>query len=95
VLQASDGSEALEIFREHSDDISLVLTDITMPVMGGLETLRNLRQIDPGIKVILSSGYSEEDALSAQTGEKLADFIQKPYKANDLISKVTEVLKKK
>ena len=94
VLHASNGSEALDLYQEHITDISLVLMDITMPVMGGLEALRNLRQIAPDIKVILSSGYSEKESLKTLSEEKLADFIQKPYLASDLIAKIREVMEK-
>ncbi len=94
VLLASDGEEALELFKERADEISLVLLDLSMPGMGGIETFRHLKQHWEDVKVILSSGYTEEDAVSAFTGKGLADFIHKPYRPEELISKVRKVLEK-
>ncbi len=92
VLLASDGEEALELFKERADEISLVLLDLSMPGMGGIEAFRHLKQHWAEVKVILSSGYTEEDAVSAFTGQGLADFIHKPYRPEELISKVRKVL---
>jgi signal transduction histidine kinase/CheY-like chemotaxis protein len=92
VLLARDGEEALELFKERADKISLVLLDLSMPGMGGIETFRHLKQHWADVKVILSSGYTEEDAISSFTGQGLADFIQKPYRPEELISKVRKVL---
>jgi len=92
VLLARDGEEALELFKERADEISLVLLDLSMPGMGGIEAFRHLKQHWDDVKVILSSGYTEEDAISSFTGQGLADFIQKPYKPEELISKVRKVL---
>ncbi len=79
VLTATDGIEAIEIFRERAHDIDLVLLDLTMPRLGGEETYRELRAIRPDVSIILTSGYSEQDL-----GERFADrpgtnFVQKPY----------------
>ena len=90
VLVASDGAEALKIFGEKSTEIALVLMDITMPVMGGLEALPRLREIQDDIKIILSSGYTEEFTVTS-AGESV-DFIQKPYRLEELIQKVKQVL---
>jgi len=92
VIQAADGQEALELFTENADKILLVLLDLSMIGMGGLETFRHLKQHWEDVRVILSSGYTEEDAISAFTGQGLADFIQKPYKPDELISKIRKVL---
>jgi len=94
VLLARDGEEALELFKERAEEISLVLLDLSMPGMGGIETFRHLKQHWEDVKVILSSGYTEEDAVSSFTGQGLADFIQKPYKPEELISKIRKVLEK-
>jgi CheY-like chemotaxis protein len=64
VLEAADGVEALEVFEEHRDRIRVVLCDVTMPRMGGWETLSALRRIDPEIPVILTSGYDEAIATA-------------------------------
>ena len=92
VLTASDGREAIDIFRANSHKILLVLLDMTMPHMSGDETFSELRRIRSEIRVILSSGYSEQDAISRFQSNGLAGFIQKPYRFKDLREKIKSVL---
>ncbi len=91
-LVAEDGERGLEAFRQHTEDIVLVLLDMTMPGIDGAETFRLLRQIRPDVKVILSSGYNEQEATRRFAGKGLAGFLQKPYLAATLLNKVWEVL---
>ncbi len=79
VLTAADGHEALDIYRQRVDTIDMVLLDMTMPRMDGIETFRELLRHDPGVRVILSSGYTEQDIQARIDGKGLAGFIQKPY----------------
>jgi PAS domain S-box-containing protein len=92
VLQASDGREAIELFRGQPDRIALVLLDLTMPVMSGEETLRQLKSLKPAVKVLLSSGHAEVEAIRHFAGKGLAGFIQKPYAALNLVQRVRSVL---
>lgn len=92
VLKASDGRECVDIFHQHQNEILVVLLDATMPRMNGEEAFRELRRIQPDVKVILTSGYSEQDATRHFPTEGLAGFIQKPYSFNQLKAKVREVL---
>jgi PAS domain S-box-containing protein len=92
VITASDGREATEIFRSESDSIDMVLLDMTMPHRDGADTFTELRRIDPSVRVVLSSGYSESDATDRFSGKKLAGFIQKPYTPGDLTALVGRVL---
>lgn len=89
---ACDGREALEIFRRNDGAFDLVLLDMTMPHMNGEETFREFRRIKPDVKVILSSGYNEMDAVNRFSGKGLAGFIQKPYRTVDLVAKVRRVV---
>jgi signal transduction histidine kinase/ActR/RegA family two-component response regulator len=84
VLLARDGREGLEVYRAHRDEITCVLLDLTMPVMDGEETLRELRALDPRVRVILSSGYNELEVVQRFAGQGLAGFVQKPYRLADL-----------
>jgi signal transduction histidine kinase/CheY-like chemotaxis protein len=86
VLTAPDGRAALPIYREHMNGIDVVLVDMTMPHLDGPDTFRALRRIRPDVKVVLTSGYSEQDALSGLADEGLCGFLQKPYRPGDLIS---------
>jgi len=95
VLSAADGKEGLNVYKQQKDNIVLVLLDMTMPRMGGEETFREMRMIGPDVKVVLTSGYNEQDATSHFIGKSLAGFIQKPYRPDELIFKVKEVLDNK
>ena len=87
-ISAIDGLDGVECYRKHKDDIAFVLLDMTMPKMDGKECFRHLRQINPDIKVILSSGYNEQEATSRFAGKGLAGFIQKPYSPQALADKI-------
>jgi CheY-like chemotaxis protein len=63
VLTAADGSEALQVYRAHKDEIVCVLLDLTMPKMNGDEAFRRMRAVNPDVKVLLCSGYSEQRAI--------------------------------
>ena len=91
-LTACDGAQAIEIFKEHSEKILAILLDMTMPRMTGREAFRELRRIRPDARVILSSGYTEEEATAQLSDEGLAGFIQKPYTPTALVEKLREVI---
>jgi CheY-like chemotaxis protein len=93
VLLAANGQEAVDLFAEMADEISLVLLDLTMPVMSGEATLRRLKAMRPEVPVILSSGYNQAEAIRRFHNAHLAGFIQKPYKATRLVETVSSVLK--
>ena len=84
VMSAPGGPEGIDLFREHSKSITAVLLDMTMPRLSGRETFHELQKIQPDVKVVLSSGYSREEATS-QFGERgLAGFVQKPFTVDSL-----------
>jgi signal transduction histidine kinase len=84
VLAAKDGVEAVEVFRQHQDEIRLVLCDLTMPRMDGWETLAELRKLAPDIPVILSSGYSEAHVMEGNHPELPQAFLSKPCRLVEL-----------
>jgi nitrogen-specific signal transduction histidine kinase/CheY-like chemotaxis protein len=90
VMVAVDGKEALRIFTQNADQIALVILDLTMPHMDGEECFRELRLIKPDVKVVMSSGYNEQEVTQRFVGKGLAAFLQKPYQATNL----KDVLKK-
>ncbi|MEA3332759.1 MAG: PAS domain-containing protein [Pseudomonadota bacterium] len=79
VLTAADGRQALGVFKANKSDIVAVVLDLTMPHMDGVETYRELRQIDKDVRVIVASGYSESDISEQFAGKGLAGVIQKPF----------------
>jgi len=92
VLVAADGAAALEVFRGRREAIRLVLLDMTMPRMDGEQTFRELRRLAPDVRVILASGYNEQDATSSFVGMGLAGFIQKPFALVELEARIRESL---
>jgi two-component system, cell cycle sensor histidine kinase and response regulator CckA len=92
VLTAADGREAVDLFELHHDRIRLVVLDMTMPHLDGEACFRELRRIEPNVKVIMTSGYNEQDVVSRFVGKGLSGFVQKPYSAADLLPMVRQVL---
>jgi two-component system cell cycle sensor histidine kinase/response regulator CckA len=91
-LMAGEGAEALKIYRERHPRPRVVLLDLMMPGIGGEETFRRLRSIDPDVRIIMSSGFSESDAKLDALPRDRSAFLQKPYRSADLIAKIREVL---
>jgi PAS domain S-box-containing protein len=91
VLTASNGCEALEVFFPHRDEIVGVLLDLTMPQLDGAATFTELRRMKPDIRVILMSGFNEQDAINRFAGKGLAGFVQKPFKAETLQAKLRAI----
>jgi PAS domain S-box-containing protein len=84
VIEAKDGVEAVEIFRQHQKEIHCVLCDLTMPRMDGWETLSALRNLSAGIPFVLSSGFDEAQAMAGKHPEHPNAFLGKPYGLQDL-----------
>ncbi len=92
VLTAGSGEEALRIVSLRSDEIAVIILDVTMPGLGGIETLRELRRRFPKIPVLLSSGYTQGSTLSDIADVDPEGFIQKPYTIDGLIEELERVL---
>jgi CheY-like chemotaxis protein len=92
ILQAGDGNEALSLFRQFPQQIRLILMDLTMPCMDGLEACRELRQCGVAVPVILTSGFSEAEALRRFDDLDLAGFLQKPFELGALVERVRKTL---
>jgi PAS domain S-box-containing protein len=92
VLVAADGREALAVYAEHRDEITLVLLDLTMPHMDGEQTFRELRLMDSGVRVVMSSGYAESDVTARFAGKGLVGFVHKPYSLTELADQLRAAL---
>lgn len=92
VMTAQDGREAVELFRRNRNGIAFVVLDLTMPHMSGEEAFREMRRIDPAVKVIMSSGYNEHEVTQKFVGKGLAGFIQKPYSLSTLTDVIRNIL---
>ena len=91
-LTADNGVEALDLYRQRAEDIVCVLLDLTMPHMDGEETFRELRALNPDVRVILSSGYDQQEVARRFAGKGMAGFLQKPFRSATLADKLREVI---
>jgi PAS domain S-box-containing protein len=92
IYAAGSGQEAIAVYMEKRSEIDLVILDMIMPGISGGETFTRLREIDPGIKVLLSSGYSIEGRAQAILDQGCNGFIQKPFRIDALSRRVREIL---
>jgi CheY-like chemotaxis protein len=92
VLVARNGEEALGIYRESQGGVDLVLLDLTMPVMGGVECFHRLKEIDPAVRVVISSGLASESATVGLLRDGALDCLQKPYEIQALARVVAAAL---
>ncbi|MFH2092338.1 MAG: transporter substrate-binding domain-containing protein [Pseudomonadota bacterium] len=92
VIAAADGTQALNLFRQRQDEISCVITDLTMPGMDGWELISGLRRIQTDLPIILVSGYEEVQAMNHEGSEKPHAFLHKPYTQDELKKVLCSVL---
>jgi DNA-binding NtrC family response regulator len=89
VIAAVNGKEAMDLYQEHGDEITLVVTDIGMPVMDGYQLFQELKILNPVLPIIIASGFGNSIISSQISRENVAGFIDKPYH----FDKVKEVIK--
>ncbi len=92
VLTAIDGVEAIEIFKNESGPIALVLMDFGLPKLSGLDALREMKRINPTVKCIVSSGYLDPEIREEILGLDITNVLPKPYLEGDILSLVRNVL---
>ena len=88
---ASSGEEGLDLVRTQGAELDLVLLDLSMPGLGGVETLKLIRDLDPVLPVVLTSGFAEEEVVAQLHGVLLSGFLQKPYRVRTLVDLVNAV----
>lgn len=93
VLVASEGTEAIALFAAQQDDISLVLTDMMMPIMDGHGVIRVLMKMRPGVRIVAASGLTENNVVTKAISSGVKHFLAKPYTAQALLTKIHEALK--
>jgi PAS domain S-box-containing protein len=92
VVTARNGVEALALYGEKRGEIALVILDLIMPDMGGVETFRRLREIDPSARVLICSGYAGEGRPENLLAEGVAGFLRKPYRIGALAAAIRQAL---
>ena len=92
VLAATHGEEALELFRAHGETIDLVLSDLVLPRLGGLELLERLREENGPVRFILTSGYSGEEVSEREKADARVPFVRKPWVLTELLTAIQDTL---
>lgn len=92
VMAAPTGEEALALYEVHQGKIDLVILDYVMPGINGFQTWQKLVEIDPEVRVLFWSGYLADKEVARLVAESHCDFIAKPYRIPDLLSKVSRLL---
>jgi PAS domain S-box-containing protein len=95
VLEAVDGQKAIEVYRKNQNCISAVITDLGLPGMSGSEEFGKLREINPSVKVIVASGFFDSGVKEGLTAARVDGFIQKPYKPDEIVKMLREILDRK
>jgi CheY-like chemotaxis protein len=88
VLQAANGREALAIYGSGRQSIAAVIIDMTMPVLGGLPTMRELVKMDPAVRIIAASGIHDNEATARSIGPQVIAFLAKPFSSERLLRAV-------
>jgi len=94
VVLASNGKDALKLYQQRRDEISLVILDLIMPEMGGKQCLEALASLDPSVKVVIASGYSPNGPTKKALAAGAKGFVNKPYDIRQVLEVVREVLDK-
>jgi two-component system cell cycle sensor histidine kinase/response regulator CckA len=94
-IEARDGSDAIKKFAERREEITAVLLDLVMPNTSGGETLAILRYYDSTLPVVVTSGYSEIDALRLRETERGVGFVGKPFTATELTNELHRVIRER
>ena len=85
------GPKGLTLFREHAGEIDAVLLDQSMPGMDGVEVLQHIQHLRPDVRVLLCSGYNEQETVARLSGHRPSGFLRKPYLPEELIRQLRAV----
>ena len=94
VSTAADGREGVEQYRRFGKDVDLVIVDMIMPNLGGRECFREIKSMNPGVRALLSSGFSLDGSVQEIMDEGIAGFIQKPYRLEELSDAVAKAIRR-
>ena len=94
VLTAADGTDAVGVFAQHKDDIELVLTDMAMPFLDGIGTVRAIRRLDPSAKFVVMSGLMNVEATAELESLEINGSLTKPFTTETLLTTLFEILRK-
>jgi CheY-like chemotaxis protein len=92
VITAAEGPEALDIYRGKQDEISLILLDVIMPVMSGVQCLEKLVEINPRVKVLVTSGFAIDGSARRVVEQSSKGFVSKPFQIAEVLTVIREIL---
>jgi CheY-like chemotaxis protein len=92
VITAVDGLEAVDLYTEHAGDITLILIDVNMPKLSGIEAVSRIRHICPAVPVLLMSGYPEEQIMERFGRHPHTDFVKKPFQSSELLDGIRNLI---
>ncbi len=92
VLTAQCGQEGIRLYQEHAEKIDVVLLDMKMPDLNGDVVFARLKALDPAVRVIITTGFEEEEVLAHFNGQSPVAFMQKPYRFQNLVEIIARVL---
>ena len=92
VRTAASGEQGLELYRTNPQEVDLVILDLNMPGMGGFRTLEEMRSINPGVKVVIASGYAASGKVKELLGQGALGYVSKPFRKKDLLTTVRQTL---
>jgi len=92
VVAVQSGFECLQLFRKQPRGFALILLDLSMPFMDGEETFKHLRDIDPNVVVLLSTGFMAQERVDRMLAAGMAGFLRKPHRPDELLAHVQAVL---
>ena len=92
LLTATDGVEAVETFKNHGKEVHLVITDIGMPRMNGIEAIIFIRGMSSSVPIIICSIWEEQSYMKIAKQVKVREYVKKPFDVHDLIQKIRETL---
>jgi two-component system, cell cycle sensor histidine kinase and response regulator CckA len=92
VLVASDGEQAIEAFRSQKLGIDVVLLDVGLPKIAGLQVLSRIKAENPGVKVVIASGYLEPKTTTEMSGIGVKHFVNKPYILDEVVQTIQSLI---
>ena len=95
IFSASDGKEGLEIYQNKSSEIDLIITDIQMPNLDGLEMAKQIKRQNSNIPIVITSAFNDSDYLRRSEEIKIDEYLNKPIEIQSLIRIIHDILKKK
>lgn len=95
IIMAEDGIVAIDLYKKYDSEISIVILDLIMPNLSGRDVFDRLRQINPDVKIIISTGYAKDELLQPLLDKRANGFLEKPYKLQELAEGIKNVIEPK